>query len=103
MLGANHKPSARDRQHPGGWVWSAINSIAKEMDLVCTPVSSHTAVAPGRHLFTSYQQAAKARHELEPPAFPRRWFHCQRLVILSRVLVSIARLLFSSYLPASDS
>ena len=28
MLGANHKPSAKDRQQPGRWVWSAANGVS---------------------------------------------------------------------------
>ena len=70
------------------WTWAA-------------PPFHHTAVAPGRHVFISYQQGAKARRELDPPAFPRRWFHCQRLVMLSTVLGSFHSTVAFQHLPAS--
>ena len=40
VLGANDKPSARDRQQPGGWVWSAANGTAEEMGLGGTPAAA---------------------------------------------------------------
>ena len=63
VLGANHKPSARDRQQPGGWVWSAANGTAEETDLGCTPVSSHSSgtwQAPVHFLSASSKGEARA-------------------------------------------